>query len=91
MEGILKNSKILSNEKADPAALEEYRRILADLEYLKKQIQQVDTNFNMAVDEDLVESYIYELNALSARLRYVMREAKEQKNRLAGLEVAGMM
>ena len=36
----------------------------------------------MTTDEDLVESYIYESNALAARYRFLLREAKKQKSRL---------
>lgn len=89
MESILKNTRFFAKEKTDPVLLEEYRALLRDLEALQKQIRQVDSNFNMATDEDLVESYIYESNALAARYRYLMREAKEQKSRLGSVGAAG--
>lgn len=62
--------------------MEQYRDLLRDLELLRAQIERVDSNFNMTTDEDLVESYIYESNALAARYRFLLREAKEQKSRL---------
>ena len=71
-----------SKERENQEAIEQYREILRDLERLRTQIEQVDSNFNMATDEDLVESYIYEANALAARYRFLLREAKEQKSRL---------
>ena len=82
MEGILKNIRFFTKERENQEAIEQYREILRDLERLRTQIEQVDSNFNMATDEDLVESYIYEANALAARYRFLLREAKEQKSRL---------
>ena len=67
MEGILKNSRLFAKEKEDRQAIERYRDILRDLAFLRAQIERVDSNFNMTDDEDLVESYIYESNALAAR------------------------
>lgn len=66
--------------------MEQYRGLLRDLELLRAQIERVDSNFNMTTDEDLVESYIYESNALAARYRFLLREAKEQKSRLGNQE-----
>ena len=91
MESTLKNTRLFAKEKNDPVLLEEYRAILRDLEALQKQIRQVDSNFNMATDEDLVESYIYESNALAARYRFLLREAKEQKSRLGKIEATGLV
>ena len=53
-----------------------------DLAFLREQIERVDSNFNMTDDKDLVESYIYESNALAARYRFLLRTAKEQRSRL---------
>ena len=80
MEGILKNIKLFAKEKEDREAMEQYRGLL------RAQIERVDSNFNMTTDEDLVESYIYESNALAARYRFLLREAKEQKSRLGNQE-----
>lgn len=82
MEGILKNIRLFAREKEDREAMEQYRDLLRDLELLRAQIERVDSNFNMTTDEDLVESYIYESNALAARHRFLLREAKKQKSRL---------
>ena len=82
MEGILKNIRLFAREKEDREAMEQYRDLLRDLELLRAQIERVDSNFNMTTDEDLVESYIYESNALAARYRFLLREAKKQKSHL---------
>ncbi len=87
MEGILKNSRLFAKEKEDRQAIERYRDILRDLAFLRAQIERVDSNFNMTDDEDLVESYIYESNALAARYRFLLRTAKEQRARLGNVQV----
>ena len=87
MEGILKNIRLFAREKEDREAMEQYRDLLRDLELLRAQIERVDSNFNMTTDEDLVESYIYESNALAARYRFLLREAKKQKSRLGNQKV----
>ena len=86
MEGILKNIRLFAREKEDREMMEQYRDLLRDLEFLRAQIERVDSNFNMTTDEDLVESYIYESNALAARYRFLLREAKKQKSRLGNQE-----
>jgi hypothetical protein len=41
------------------------------------QINQAYLCFNSADDPDLIESYVYEINALQARYNYLLRRAKE--------------
>lgn len=79
MEGILKNIRLFAREKEDREAMEQYRDLLRDLELLRAQIERVDSNFNMTTDEDLVESYIYESNALAALLSFFAAGGKETK------------
>ena len=59
--------------------MEQYRDLLRDLELLRAQIERVDSNFNMTTDEDLVESYIYESNALAYPLSFFAAGGKETK------------
>ena len=33
--------------------------------------------FNQACDQELIESYVYEINALQARYNYLLRRVKE--------------
>lgn len=44
MEGILKNIKFFTKERENQEAIEQYREILRDLERLRTQIEQVDSN-----------------------------------------------
>lgn len=50
MEGILKNIRLFAREKEDREAMEQYRDLLRDLEFLRAQIERVDSNFNMTTE-----------------------------------------
>lgn len=78
MEGILKNLGILAREKEKP---EEADELIRELREVKRQLDTVNRNFDMTADEDLVESYIYESNALLARYRYLLRVARENRTK----------
>ena len=43
-----------------------------------RQIDAVERQFSMQTDPDLIEGCIYELEALRARYRYLLRTAREQ-------------
>ena len=40
-------------------------------------IAQAYSGFNSASDPDLIESYVFEINALQARYSYLLRRVKE--------------
>ncbi len=42
------------------------------------QLDHVQRLFEMETDEDLIDSYIYQLEALRSRYRFLLRLAKEQ-------------
>ena len=54
------------------------RAALADgLSRTRVEINQAYLRFNSADDPDLIESYVYEINALEARYNYLLRRVKE--------------
>lgn len=53
---------------------EELRR---EMEALEEEMKRTDALFNLAADEDLVDSFIYERSAQVARMNYLLRLAKE--------------
>ena len=68
------------------------RRKAHDLETLELEqslretrvlIAQAYAGFNAAADSELVESYIYEIQALQARYSYLLRQRKALEPRLA--------
>lgn len=58
--------------------LEKDRRTLAEgLAQTSKLIAQAYQGFNTVRDPDLIESYVYEINALQSRYSYLLRRLKE--------------
>lgn len=46
------------------------------LKETRQRLAQARAGFNAAQDGDLVESYIYEINALQSRYSYLLRQLK---------------
>ena len=64
--------------KKRPAPWEEERRILLEgLGQTRALIAQAYAGFNAAGDPDLIESYVFEINALQSRYCYLLRRVKE--------------
>lgn len=58
-------------------AEEERRQELeSSLKQTQLQLAQAYAGFNSTADQDLVESYIYEIQALQARYSYLLRQRK---------------
>jgi len=55
---------------------EERRMLLRNLEETKKELDLAYIGFNQCSDPDLIEFYLYEINALRARHTYLMRRIK---------------
>ena len=49
----------------------------AALRFVSEELARVQTCFEMEADPDLIESLIYEREALRARYRYLLKTAKE--------------
>lgn len=62
--------KLLKREK--PAE----NQLLTDLIKTKKDLDDAYTNFQNVVDPDLIDSYIYEVNAVQKRYRFLLRQVK---------------
>jgi hypothetical protein len=56
---------------------EERRQLLESLAQTRLLIHQAYTAFNSTGDSDLIESYVFEINALQARYSYLLRRIKE--------------
>lgn len=66
----------LRRRRIDPR--EEERQTLAQcLAQTSRQIAQAYQGFNAVQDPDLIESYVYEINALQSRYSYLLRQMKE--------------
>lgn len=64
--------------KKQPSPEEAERGALMEgLTRTRKLIAQAYSCFNTAHDPDLIESYVFEINALQARYSYLLRRVKE--------------
>lgn len=56
---------------------QEHQELMASLIRTRTLINQAYGSFNCACDSELIESYVFEINALQARYNYLLRRAKE--------------
>ncbi|HEX2939391.1 MAG TPA: DUF2508 family protein [Ruminiclostridium sp.] len=52
--------------------------LLEEIELIKLRLETVSSHFESQSDPDLVEACIYEMKSLSARYRYLLKEARSQ-------------
>lgn len=52
-------------------------RLLNEIETVRLRLETVAAHFECQSDPDLVEACIYEMKSLSARYRFLLREAKK--------------
>lgn len=67
---------VFRKRRASPAE-EERRALLEGLCRTRALIAQAYAGFNSAEDPDLIESYVFEINALQSRYCYLLRRVKE--------------
>ena len=56
---------------------QERQALMASLAQTRTLISQAYGSFNHAKDSDLIDSYVYEINALHSRYNYLLRRVKE--------------
>ncbi len=81
MEGILRTFIRPINavrEKAIPKP-KETDSLVEEIEAIKAQLRNVQNRFDLYTDFDMTDSCIYEMEALEARYRYLIKRAKEEK------------
>ena len=71
------SARKLSSRRGSPAQEEERRELMQSLAHTRTLINQAYGGFNSASDSDLIESYVFEINALQARYNYLLRRVKE--------------
>lgn len=74
------NKRRFFSRKSEEAALstdEERRALLHTLEETKRELDLAYLGFDQSTDADLVEFYLFEVDALRARHTYLMRRIKD--------------
>lgn len=73
----------LFRRSGETALADERQALMASLNDTQVRINQAYSGFNAVADPDLIESYVYEINALQKRYAYLLRRFKD----LSGGEV----
>lgn len=70
---------------------EHYTLLLADLTRTKNNLDSAYANFQNVVEPDLIDSYIYEVNAMQLRYKFLLGRVKQFEDSYAKnpLEVSG--
>jgi hypothetical protein len=51
-------------------------QLLNEIEAVQQSLETANSNFENVSDPDLIDSYIYEMNAISFRYRYLLRQIR---------------
>ncbi len=87
MEGPTRGFSLFQPRRGKETPREEERRALREgMERTRTQLHQAYHHFNQERDPDLIDSYVFEINALQSRYTYLARRAKAlEQNREEGL------
>lgn len=53
--------------------------LIKEIEDLKQALETANSNFENVCDPDLIDSYIYEMNAISFRYRYLLKQMRKME------------
>ncbi len=63
-----------------------YGSLVSDIEKIKVALDSAYSNFENVSDPDLIDSYIYEVNAMQKRYKFLLRQAKEIDKKSSEIE-----
>ncbi len=66
-------------KRPDSPEQQERRVLLEGLNKTRELIDQAYACFNQESDPDLIESYVFEINALQSRYSYLLRRVREME------------
>lgn len=55
-------------------------QLTKEIESLKQSLETANSNFENVSDPDLIDSYIYEMNAISFRYKYLLRQMRNMES-----------
>ena len=53
------------------------QKLIKEIVDLKQALETANSNFENVCDPDLIDSYIYEMNAISVRYRYLLKQMRK--------------
>ena len=71
------SARPFSRKKTDHRQEAERRELQSSLSRTRTLINQAYGSFNHTSDHDLIDSYVFEINALQARYNYLLRRIKD--------------
>lgn len=60
-------------KKPDPLILQR-ETLRGEIEQVKQELETAYSNFEHVIDPDLIDCYIYEVNAVQKRYKYLLRQ-----------------
>ena len=51
-------------------------QLKSEIEAVQQSLETANSHFENAMDPDLIDSYIYEMNAITFRYRYLLRQIR---------------
>lgn len=63
--------------RTPPPEQDERRELMQSLAHTRALINQAYSGFDNAKDDELIESFVFEINALQSRYNYLLRRVKE--------------
>lgn len=79
LQAVLKPIRIVKEKTATPPKNE----LTEEIKALQEQLRNVHNRFNLYTDFDMTDSCIYEMEALEARYRFLIKKAKKQHSEKA--------
>ena len=64
--------------KSTPSQYAGYRLLLDDLNRTKNDLDFAYANFQYVVEPDLIDAYIYEVNAMQLKYKFLLRRLKQK-------------
>lgn len=74
-------SQVFRLRRRNTPIAEERHQLLESMADTRRKLNQAYSDFNAQSDPDLVESCVYEINALQSRYAYLARQMKELEHR----------
>ena len=54
--------------------------LLSEIKKTRLALESAYSNFENVIDPDLIDCYIYEVNAIQKRYKFLLKQAKEMEN-----------
>lgn len=61
--------------------------LLQEINQTKLAMESANSNFDYALDPDLIDCYIYEVNSVHKRYKHLLDRAKELENKLTTAKI----